>query len=414
MAAGRAAECGARVVLVEKTPTLGNKLALTGNGRGNLTNSADLEEHVRRLGPTGAFARNCLYRFGPQEAQAFWRAEGLPLVVEGDGRVFPRSGAAADAVERLVAFVRRGGVHVRTGSAVRDVLASEGRVRGVRLADGEEIEADAVVLATGGWSYPRTGSSGEGWPIAAALGHRVHPPAPGLVPLVTGEAWPRTLQGLSLADVALSAGRDGREVARARGGLLFTHYGISGPGPLTLSLSIARLLAEGPLEVWLDLAPAESAEALAAALVRGRGTLRGALRAMLPRALADALLAHSGPAAGVADLRLAEWGARRAGEVVALVKRLSLTVTGTRPLREAMVTVGGVDVAEVEPTTMASRLVRGLYLAGEVLDVAGDTGGYNLQFAWASGRLAGESAARGACEQGEHRGHAAQRRIEPS
>ena len=401
MAAGRAAECGARVLLVEKRATLGNKLALAGNGRGNLTNVADVEEHVRRLGPTGAFARNCLYRFGPQEAQAFWRGEGLPLVVEGDGRVFPRSGVAGDAVERLVAYARRHGAAVRSGAAVREVLVAEGRVRGVRLADGEEIVAESVVLATGGWSYSRTGSSGDGWRIAAALGHTVHPPVAGLVPLVTADAWPRSLQGLSLPDVALEARRNGREAAWARGGLVFTHYGLSGPAVLALSLSMARLLTQGPVDIWLDLAPARADDALADVLRRGAGTLRGALRVMLPRALADALLAQS---ALPADLRLAEMGARRRAEAVALVKRVRLVVERTRPLREAMVTVGGVDVAEVEPTTMASRLVPGLYLAGEVLDVAGETGGYNLQFALASGRLAGESAARGVCRDLARRG----------
>ena len=399
LAAGRAAEVAAgraEVLLLESTDAPGHKLALTGNGRGNLTNAAPVEEHVRRLGPNGPSARNALYRFGPAEALAFWQSLGLPLEVAPDGRAFPRTGRAADAVERLVAWCRRGGVTIRTGAAASALLVEGGRIRGVRLSQGGTVAAEAAVLATGGWSWPRTGSRGDGWRLAAEVGHTVHAPAAGLVPLVTAEPRPEGLAGVSLAEVAATAERDGRVLARARGGLLFTHDGLSGPAILTLSLHVARALAEGPLTARLDLLPGLSEPALDAHLREvatgaGRGTAQGLFQGLLPRALGQAVLAAAGLPG---DLRLAALTARQRREAAATAKGWAIAVARARPLREAMVTVGGVDVAEVEPTTMASRRVVGLYLAGELLDVAGETGGYNLHYAFASGRLAGESAAR--------------------
>lgn len=401
LAAGRAAQVAGEqgepleVILLEKTSAVGRKLARAGNRRGNLTNCAPVEEHVRHLGPQGSFARNALYRFGPQEVAAFFEELGLPLDVEPDGRVFPRSGRAADAVACLAAWCRREGVVVRTTAGVRRLVVHEGRVRGAFLIRGYVLEANAVILATGGWSYPQTGSSGDGWLLASEVGHKVHPPAAGLAGMETAQR-PIGLAGVSLPDVTATALRDGRVLAETRGELLFTHVGLSGPAVLTLSLRVARALAEGPLTVRLDLFPSLSDADLDALLRHaqaeaGRAMAEALFTGLLPRRLAASLVARAGLPV---DLRAARCTVAQRAMAVAAAKRAEFEVARARPLREAMVTVGGVDVGEVEPTTMASRVAPGLYLAGELLDVAGETGGYNLQFAFSSGRLAGESAAR--------------------
>ncbi len=395
MAAGRAAELGARVILLEKTAQPGNKLALTGNGRCNLAHEGDPADLIAHVYPDGSFLRNGLARFSVPELKAFFRALGVRTVTESDGRVFPASYDAREVTSALVRYGQAHGVEFRYASPVAEICAAKGQVSGVRLKNGERMPARRVILATGGLSYPRTGSTGDGLDMARALGHTVVPPRPGLVPLVTRESFVRRLQGLALYDVGVSVWRNTQMLAHARGDVLFTHFGLSGPLPLSLSLRLVDDLGNPPLRFCLDLRPTLTEEQLDEQLrselaSRGRASYQTLLKDWLPRSLVGVFAELS----GVPERHpLNQMTATQRRRIVHLMKSFDLTIVGTRPIREAMVTVGGVSTKEINPQTMASRLVGGLYFAGEVMDLAGDTGGYNLQIAFTTGRIAGESAA---------------------
>lgn len=395
MAAGRAAELGARVILLEKTMQPGNKLRLTGNGRCNLAHESDPADFIAHVYPNGSFLRNSLARFFVSELKAFFRSLGVRTVTEPDGRVFPASYDAREVALALVRYGQTHGVEFRYASPVVGLSVAEGQVRGVRLSSGERIPTQRVILATGGLSYPRTGSTGDGYDMARALGHTIVPPRPGLVPLVTRESFVRRLQGLALYDVGGSVLRDLQILAHARGDVLFTHFGLSGPLPLSLSLRLADELGNPPLRFCLDLRPSLSEEELddrlrSELVSRGRANYQTLLKDWLPRSLVGVFAELSGIPA---RRPLHQMTAAQRKQIVRLLKCFELTIVGTRPIREAMVTVGGISAKEINPQTMASRLVDGLYFAGEVMDLAGDTGGYNLQIAFTTGRIAGESAA---------------------
>ena len=405
MAAGRAAELGAAVLLLEKTARLGNKLRLTGGGRCNLTNTCPTREFPGHLAPHGVFLRNALARFDGADLRAFMAAHGLPTVAEADGRVFPADGNAHRVAEALRRYCIDGRVQFRYNSPARDIVVDDGRVGGVRLAE-HTLSADAVILATGGCSYPTTGSTGDGFKLAARLGHTVSPLRPGLVSLVTAEPWVRELQGLALPDVAAALeAPDGATLAAGRGELLFTHFGVSGPLALRLSLYLGDALRRGPLTLSLDLVPDLSADALDGRLradlaSAAKSRYHSFLRRWMPRSLAPAF---AGLSEIPAERRCSELSAAERRRLGALLKRLPLTITRPRPLAEAMVTVGGIVCNEIVPQTMASRRVAGLYFAGEIIDLAGDTGGFNLQVAFTTGRVAGESAAGQIGLTAEHR-----------
>jgi predicted Rossmann fold flavoprotein len=396
MAAGYAAELGAPVLLVEKTARPGNKLRLTGNGRCNLTHAGDVADFIAHVVPDGSFLRNSLARFFVPELRAFVRALGVPTATEADGRVFPATYRAEDVVAALEGYCEAQGVEFRYESPVAEILVGGGQVRCVRLEDGTRIPAQQVILATGGLSYPQTGSTGDGYRMARAVGHTIVSTRPGLVPLVTREEFVPRLQGLSLADVGATLYHGEKAIASGRGGVLFTHFGVSGPLVLSLSLHLGDERVEGPLRLCLDLQPTLNATQLEQRLQHdlasmGRTRYHTLVRGMLPRALTEVFVQQSG-ISGEQCLNQITTEQRRC--VSQLFKCFPLTILRTRPIREAMVTLGGVDVAEVDPRSMQSRLVRGLYLVGEVLNLAGDTGGYNLQIAFTTGRMAGESAAR--------------------
>lgn len=400
MAAGHAAETGAQVLLIEKMPRLGSKLRLTGGGRGNVTHVGDARSIAEHLGPHGTFVLPALECFGPRELIAFLRERDTPVVIEPDGRVFPASRNAHTVVTALRSWCLALGVAFRYRSAVGAIVVEEGRTTGVTV-DDVTITAGAVILATGGMSYPNTGSTGDGYILAERLGHHVVPPAPGLVPLVASDPWIPSLAGVSLSDVGLRA-LDGQRSAseslalgQSRGDVLFTSYGVSGPAVLDLSSAMTRAFERGVVRLQIDLAPDTAAEALDAALQHafrsaGRNSLATVLQGRAPASLIMVLhkLACIQQGRPVAELSAAD---RR--RVVEVLKALELHLVATRPIQEAMVTVGGVDTAEIDPATMASRLVHGLYFAGELIDIAGDSGGYNLQAAFSTGRLAGKSAA---------------------
>jgi predicted Rossmann fold flavoprotein len=396
MAAGRAAELGADVLLLEKTGGIGNKLRITGKGRCNLTNDCEIREFIAHFGPSGTFLRNSLARYDAAALVQFFHAHGVPTVTERGQRVFPASNEADDVVRALRRYCLDHGVQFRTHSPVEGIRVVEGALRGVRVVGGATYDARCVIIATGGLSYPGTGSTGDGFCLARAVGHTVLPPRPGLVPLVTAEPFVPHLQGLSLRNVRATLSQGGRELDSAFGEMLFTHYGVSGPIILTLSRFAGEALGQGPVRLSIDLKPALRVEQLDARIRRdiaalGASTYPAVLKRLLPRLLIAVFQERSGIAR---DRALSQLTAEERGRIITLLKAFDLTVVATRPIAEAIITIGGVSTREIDPRTMESRRVPGLYFAGEVIDVAGDTGGFNLQAAFTTGRVAGESAAR--------------------
>jgi predicted Rossmann fold flavoprotein len=410
MAAGQAAEIGARVLLLEKMDRPGRKLRITGKGRCNLTNVAPLSDFVAHFGPNGRFLRQAFARFFVPDLVAFLEELGVPTVTGRGGRVFPASGQAGDVADALVRWVRDRGVALRTRSPVARLLVEQGHVLGVQVrrdrlsgkapgdrASGRVYRADAVVVATGGASYPATGSTGDGYRLAASVGHAIVPIRPALVPLETAGGVAPRLQGLSLRHVALHLWVDGQRRDGRFGEMLFTHFGLSGPIVLSLSRQAVDALRLGRRVVLsIDLKPALDERKLDARLLRdldahGRRQFRTLLKGLLPRKLIPVCVDLAGIPADRPGHQIT---AEERGRLRAWLKDFRLEVTGYRPFSEAIVTAGGVDTRQVDPRTMASRLVEGLYFAGEVLDVDADTGGYNLQAAFSTGWLAGRSAAR--------------------
>ena len=401
MAAGQAAAEGARVLLLERTARLGTKLRITGKGRCNLTNMAEFDEFLAHFAFPGSegesrfFLRNAFARFFAADLVAFFEGLGVATVVERGERVFPVSNDAHQVADALVRFAQQRGARMRMQSRVSELLCRGGRVRGVALHSSERVEAEAVIVATGGVSYPRTGSSGDGYRIAERLGHTIVPVRPALVPLVIAGPEPRAMMGLSLRNVQVRLLLDGQEFAQDFGEMLFTHYGVSGPIILTLSGPAVPRLGRGLLEMSINLKPALSPEKLDARLRRdldryGKRSYRNILKGLLPQKMIDVVVARTGipPEKPGHQIRAEE--RRYLREVL---HDFRLTIVDHRPIDEAIVTSGGVETREVDPRTMASRLVKGLYFAGEVLDDQADTGGYNLQDSFSTGFVAGQSAA---------------------
>lgn len=392
LAAAEAAKCGCAVTLVEQNEKLGKKLYITGKGRCNLTNSADRDDFFAAITHNPRFLYSAFAAFDNNDIRQLLESLGVPLKVERGGRVFPESDKSSDILRALERYVRNAGVDVRLNTRVDNIVLDSGAVCGVRIGQ-QVLAADAVIVATGGVSYPQTGSTGDGYRFAATVGHTVLPQYASLISLTTREDWPFALSGLTLKNVRLTAKRGKKKLYDAQGELLLTHFGVSGP----LVLSLSSLIAEEPADVQLsiDLKPALDDAQLDARLLRDleenrQKSVAGALHALLPARLLQTVLelADIDPAKPVNEFRREE--RRRLAE---LLKHLPLTVSGTRPIAEAVITRGGVKVSEVNSSTMESRLVHGLYFAGEVLDVDALTGGYNLQIAWSTGVLAGRSAA---------------------
>jgi predicted Rossmann fold flavoprotein len=398
MAAASAAEHGAEVTLLEKMPAVGRKLLITGKGRCNVTNVADIKTIIDNMPGNGPFLYSVLHAFSNSDLIAWLEQRGVPLKTERGGRVFPVSDQARDVVAAFARALADLGVAVVTGQAVREIRLADGRACGAVTADGREWQAEAVILATGGASYPGTGSSGDGYRIAAALGHAVTPLRPSLVPLEVAEDWITDLQGLALKNIAVAALAGGRQLASEFGELLFTHFGLSGPVILSLSNPVAAALRTRPGDevlIAIDLKPALSVETLDKRLQRdfvkfARKQFKNSLGDLLPSRLTAVIvdLSHIDPDKPVHQITKEE-----RSRLVGLLKQLTFTVTGTRPLAEAIVTAGGISTKEINPSTMASRLVPGLYLAGEVIDIDGYTGGFNLQAAFSTGYVAGRAAA---------------------
>jgi predicted Rossmann fold flavoprotein len=402
MAAGQAALAGAAVLLLERTKRLGTKLRITGKGRCNLTNTAGRDEFLAhfafpdRDGESHLFLRNAFARFFVHDLVTFLADLGVPTVVERGGRVFPESNDAHQVAEALIRFASEQGVQFRFRSRVAGLVYSKEALQGVALEGGTTVRAGAVIVATGGASYPKTGSTGDGYRLAQEIGHRVVPVRPALVPLVVKGSEPEAMMGLSLRNVAVRLLLDGQEVAHDFGEMLFTHYGVSGPIILTLSGPAVAHLGRGRLEMAINLKPALTAEKLDARLQReldqfGKRSYRNLLKDLLPQKMIDIVVARSCIPPDKPGHQINAADRQRMRE---LLQDFRLTIVGHRPLEEAIVTAGGVDTREIDPRTMKSRLVDGLYFAGEVLNVQADTGGFNLQAAFSTGYVAGQAAAR--------------------
>ncbi len=399
MAAGQAAAQGAETLLLEKMRHPARKLRITGKGRCNLTNVAPRSDFVKHFS-NGRFLKPAFFQFFAPDLIAFFAELGVHTVTERGGRVFPASGQAQDVVDALVRWAEEAGVKLLTRSPVSALLVESGRLSGVRVShpSGERVyRADAVIVATGGASYPATGSTGDGYRLARAVGHTIVPVRPALVPLETvGDVAPR-LQGLTLRNVTLRAWAGDVRLAEEFGEMVFTHFGVSGPIVLTISRRVVDELNEGrSVRLSIDLKPALDDRKLDARLRRefdahGKRQYKTILKELLPRKLIPVCIEMTGIPA---DKRGNQITARERRRLCRWLKDFSLPVSGHRSWGEAIITAGGVSTREVNPHTMASRLVEGLYFAGEVLDVDADTGGYNLQAAFSTGWVAGRAAAR--------------------
>jgi len=390
MAASAASDLGKSVVLIEKNKMAGRKLRITGKGRCNVTNAADSDSLMRNINENGRFLFSALSAFDSYDTIAFFEELGVPLKTERGGRVFPQSDKATDVADAMYKKVLSGGCKFTQGE-VSEILTENGCISGVRLKSGKEISAKSVIIATGGLSYPLTGSTGDGYRMAKALGHSITSPRAALIPIETNESWPAEMQGLSLKNVKLTLKCGDKPLFSDQGEMLFTHFGISGPLCLSASCHIKDLTKDYTLEI--DLKPALDEKTLDARLIKDfskyiNRDFINALDDLLPAKMIPVFVSLSGidPRRKVNEITKSERHA-----ICNLLKHMRLSVKTLRPIDEAIITAGGINVKEINPSTMESKLVPGLYFAGEVIDVSAYTGGYNLQIAFSTGYLAGSS-----------------------
>jgi predicted Rossmann fold flavoprotein len=393
-AAGRAAEGGSRVLLLERNKRLGKKLGITGDGRCNLTNTADRAEFIEAFGKNGTFLYRAFTEFSNRDLIAFFNDHGVKIKEEEGGRVFPASGGAEGIVRALERYLHEHDVTVRMNCRVERIVIDpvSHAVAGVALRSGAKIiRAEKVILATGGLSYPGTGSTGDGYSMARGLGHTIVPLRPALVPLETGEALPKDLQGVSLDDVVVTVLHKNKKIAAERGDMLFTHFGLSGPVILALSgLVVDCLGTKGAVTLSIRLKPALDEAGLESWFIRefarsGNKSIRTVARSLMPGALVSALLASGGIPE---DKKCNQITSDERNRLVQRCMDFRLPVRGPRPMREAIVTRGGIALAEIDPRTMQSKKVNGLYFCGEIIDIDGRSGGYNLQAAFSTANLA--------------------------
>lgn len=396
MAAGQAALAGVEVLLLEKMEQPGRKIAITGKGRCNITNAANVGDFIQNYPGNGRFLHGILREFDNLHLRELLARYGVETKVERGGRVFPVADDAELVVNALLKFIKETSVDLATKQKVGELLIEDGQIRGVRLSSGREIIGNAVIMCTGGSSYPGTGSTGDGYQIAEKIGHKVVTPRPSLVPLRTYEEWVKELQGLSLRNVEGTLWVDGKKVRVEFGEMMFTHFGVSGPIILTLSRWAGEGLRKGKkVELHINLKPALTLEQLDQRVQRdfkkfANKQFKNSLDELLPKSLIPVIIVLSGisPEQVVHQITREE---RK--KLVTLLQDLPLKIKETLPIAGAIVTAGGVDVKEIDPKTMASKKIKGLYWAGEVVDVDGVTGGYNLQAAFSMGYRAGRAAA---------------------
>ncbi len=397
MAAYAAAESGHAVTLLEQNEKLGKKLFITGKGRCNLTNASDMEQLFANVVSNRKFLYSAFYSYDNEQVISFFESHGMPTKTERGNRVFPVSDHSSDVIAALSAALRGQHVEVLLHTKVKRLLLEEReeekRVTGVELADHTKMHADAVIVATGGISYPSTGATGDGYRMAEESGHKMVSPTPALVPMETKEPWVRDLQGLSLRNVRMSVTRGKKKLYEDFGEMLFTHFGVSGPLVLSASGCIPAKAFDQELSMTIDLKPALDVEQLDHRILREFDEMKNkqfknSLGHLLPAKMIPVMIALSGIDP---DTKVNEISREQRQNLLHLFKNMPLTITGLRDFKEAIITKGGVSVKDINPSTMESKLVQGLYFCGEVLDLDALTGGYNLQIAWSTGHLAGIS-----------------------
>ncbi|MCK8827258.1 NAD(P)/FAD-dependent oxidoreductase [Natroniella acetigena] len=389
MAAGFAAQRGKKVLLLEKNEQLGKKLLITGKGRCNLTNDCEIEEIIKNFPGNGKFLYSSLYSFSNWQLREFFSEWGVETKVERGGRVFPTSDSARDVVEALKKFIKNNGVEIRLKEAVEQLIVTEGEIKGAKTKKNS-YSGNNLLLAVGGAAYPTTGSAGDGYRLARQTGHNIIKTGPSLVPLEVAEGWITKLQGLKLKNVTATLTIAGEEVVEEFGEMLFTHFGVSGPIILTLSRQVANNLNQ-ELKLKINLKPALSIEQLDERLQRdfskySRKQFKNSLGDLLPKGLIPIIINLSSIPE---DKFVNQITREERRELLKLLTELELTITGTRGFRRAIVTAGGVDTEEIDPSTLESKLVEGLYFAGELVDVDAYTGGFNLQAAFSMGYVVG-------------------------
>jgi len=397
MAAGRAGELGAKVVLLEKNNALGRKLLLTGKGRSNITKAEfNPKELVKKYGREGDFLLYPLSVFGVKETIGFFEKKGLKTKTERGKRIFPQSDKAGDVLGILIDYLKKNKVKITTNSEVGKILKNKYRITKIILKDGREISAKNYIICTGGKSFPGTGSTGDGYKWAKEMGHTVTKLRPALVPLKIKESWPKRAQGLSLKNVELTVFQNGKKQDSRFGELLFTHFGLSGPIVLDLSGEIGELLEKGEVKLFLDLKPALDFQTLDKRIRSdfskySNKLFKNCLSDLLPKKLISVIVELSGitPFKKVNEITREE-----RHKLVGVLRGLEMGVCSLLGFGKAIITSGGVLLKEIDSKTMKSKLIENLFFAGEIIDLHGPTGGYNLQFCWSTGYLAGQSAAK--------------------
>ena len=392
MAAVSSAMCGHNVNLYEKNEKLGKKIYITGKGRCNVTNACDTADFFGNVVTNAKFLYSSVYTFDNNMVQNFMEEWGCPLKAERGNRVFPVSDKSYDVINALYKAMMEYGVKINLNNHVTDIISEDGKVTGL-VVNGRRIECDSVIVATGGYSYPSTGSTGEGHVFAKKLGHTVTKCVPALVPFTVKEEWVHTLQGLSLRNCGVTIYDGNRKLYEDFGELLFTHFGVSGPTVLSASSYVTDIIRQRELRLVIDLKPALDEAMLDARILRDFDEIKNkkflnSLDKLFPKSLIPVIIERSGINP---ECRVNEIKKEQRMNLVKLIKNFDMTVTGLRGYNEAIITHGGVNVKEIDATTMESRLVKGLYFAGEIIDVDAVTGGFNLQIAWSTGYLAGLS-----------------------
>lgn len=392
IAAISASKQGDNVTIIEKMSSCGKKLLITGKGRCNITNSTDINGFIENTPTNGRFLYGALNNFNNSDIINLLHQEGVETKVERGGRVFPVSDKSEDVLNALINILKKLKVRILTNTEVKDILVKNNAIIGVELKDGSKLNADKVILATGGKSYPITGSTGDGYKIAQKLGHSIISIRPSLVPLVSNDSICKDLQGLSLKNVSIELKNEDKLIYKDFGEMLFTHFGISGPIILSSSAHLIRyknieqVLKQGKVHLQIDLKPAIDENKLDARILRDfeevkNREFKNSLDKLLPQKLIPVVINKSkiNPQKKVNEITKEE-----RLRIVKILKCLDLVIIGTRPIEEAIITSGGVNIKEINPKTMESKIVKGLYFAGEIIDVDSLTGGFNLQIAWST------------------------------
>ncbi len=400
MAAITAAEQGNRVILLEKMEALGRKLLITGKGRCNITNSAEIEEFMQNIPENSKFLYSSFKQYSNKDIISFLNNQGVATKIERGGRVFPNSDKAQDVLNALKRRLNELKVEIKTNFEVSKIITKSGEVEGIEGKNGEKIIADKVVIATGGKSYPITGSTGDGYKMAKEVGHTINTLKPSLVPLICegiSKKICQSMQGLSLKNVAIKIKCEDKVIYKDFGEMLFTHYGLSGPIILSASAILIRyknienLIQSNKVKICIDLKPALDEEKLDARILRDFKELKNkqfknSLDKLLPKKMIEPIIEITKIDG---EKRINEITKEERKRIIKILKNFELTINGFRPIEEAIITSGGINIKEINPKTMESKIIKGLHFAGEVIDLDAFTGGFNLQIAWSTGYVSG-------------------------